>query len=105
MAAYAFARLEFTARNSVALMFGSLLLPHHVVLIPQYILFDSLDWINTYMPLIVPKFLASDAFTIFLMVQFIRGLPLEVDQAAKVTVSATSRFTAGSLCLCCCRPS
>ncbi|REK55989.1 MAG: sugar ABC transporter permease [Thermobacillus sp.] len=85
MAAYAFARLEFTARNFwFALMFGSLLLPHHVVLIPQYILFDSLDWINTYMPLIVPKFLASDAFFIFLMVQFIRGLPLELDQAAKV---------------------
>lgn len=85
MAAYAFARLEFTAHNFwFALMFGSLLLPHHVVLIPQYILFDSLDWINTYMPLIVPKFLASDAFFIFLMVQFIRGLPLELDQAAKV---------------------
>lgn len=85
MAAYAFARLEFTARNFwFALMFASLLLPHHVVLIPQYILFDSLNWINTYMPLVVPKFLATDAFFIFLMVQFIRGLPLELDQAAKV---------------------
>jgi len=85
MAAYAFARLPFTGRNFwFALMFASLLLPHHVVLIPQYILFDSLEWINTYMPLIVPKFLASDAFFIFLMVQFIRGLPLELDQAAKV---------------------
>ena len=85
MAAYAFARLEFTGRNLwFALMFASLLLPHHVVLIPQYILFDSLNWINTYLPLIVPKFLATDAFFIFLMVQFIRGLPLELDQAAKV---------------------
>jgi multiple sugar transport system permease protein len=85
MAAYAFARLEFTGRNLwFALMFASLLLPHHVVLIPQYLLFDSLNWIDTYMPLIVPKFLATDAFFIFLMVQFIRGLPLELDQAAKV---------------------
>jgi len=85
MAAYAFARIRFKGRNLwFALMFASLLLPHHVVLIPQYLLFNSLDWVNTYMPLIVPKFLAHDAFFIFLMVQFIRGLPSELDQAAKV---------------------
>jgi len=85
MAAYAFARIRFKGRNLwFALMFASLLLPHHVVLIPQYLLFNSLNWVNTYMPLIVPKFLAHDAFFIFLMVQFIRGLPYELDQAAKV---------------------
>jgi len=85
MAAYAFARIRFKGRNLwFALMFASLLLPHHVVLIPQYLLFNSLNWVDTYMPLIVPKFLAHDAFFIFLMVQFIRGLPYELDQAAKV---------------------
>lgn len=85
MAAYAFARIRFKGRNLwFALMFASLLLPHHVVLIPQYLLFNSLNWVDTYMPLIVPKFLAHDAFFIFLMVQFIRGLPIELDQAAKV---------------------
>jgi multiple sugar transport system permease protein len=85
MAAYAFARIRFKGRSFwFALMFASLLLPHHVVLIPQYLLFNSLDWVDTYMPLIAPKFLAHDAFFIFLMVQFIRGLPVELDQAAKV---------------------
>jgi multiple sugar transport system permease protein len=55
-----------------------------VTLIPQYAIFLGLDWVNTYLPLIVPKFLATDAFFIFLMVQFIRGLPTELDDAAKV---------------------
>src|SRR5690606_30008047 len=72
VAAYAFARIRFKGRGLwFALMFASLLLPHHVVLIPQYLLFNSLNWVDTYMPLIVPKFLAHDAFFIFLMVQFI----------------------------------
>ncbi|MGH3656751.1 MAG: carbohydrate ABC transporter permease, partial [Micromonosporaceae bacterium] len=61
-----------------------IMLPHHVTLIPQYAIFLELDWINTYLPLIVPKFLAVDAFFIFLMVQFIRGIPRELEDAAKV---------------------
>lgn len=85
MAAFAFARLQFTLRNLwFAIMLGTIMLPYHVVLIPQYILFNELNWINTYLPLIVPKFLATDAFFIFLMVQFIRGIPKELDQAAIV---------------------
>lgn len=85
MAAYAFARLHFTAKKVLfAFMFGTIMLPHHVVLIPQYVLFNGLGWLDTYLPLIVPKFLATDAFFIFLMVQFIRGLPIELDQAARV---------------------
>jgi multiple sugar transport system permease protein len=85
MAAFAFARLDFGFKKIwFAIMFGTMMLPHHVVLIPQYIIFNNLDWINTYLPLIVPKFLAMDAFFIFLMVQFIRGLPLELDNAARI---------------------
>ncbi len=85
MAAFAFARLQFTLRNLwFAIMLGTIMLPYHVVLIPQYILFNELNWVNTYLPLIVPKFLATDAFFIFLMVQFIRGIPKELDQAAIV---------------------
>lgn len=83
LAAFAFARLQFRGKNFwFALMMGTLMLPHHVTLIPQYILFLNLDWVNTNLPLIVPKFLASDAFFIFLMVQFFRGLPRELDEAA-----------------------
>jgi multiple sugar transport system permease protein len=85
MAAYAFARLNFRFKSLwFALMLLTIMLPQHVTLIPQYAIFLNLDWVNTYLPLIVPKFLATDAFFIFLMVQFIRGLPRELDDAAKV---------------------
>lgn len=85
MAAYAFARIDFKFKRLwFALMLVSIMLPFHVTVVPQYILFNNLGWVNTFWPLIVPKFLAVDAFFIFLMVQFIRGLPRELDQAAMV---------------------
>ncbi|QIN81554.1 ABC transporter permease subunit [Rubrobacter tropicus] len=85
MAAYAFARLDFRFKGFwFAMMLLTIMLPQHVTLIPQYTLFLNLDWVNTFLPLIVPKFLATDAFFIFLMVQFIRGIPRELDDAAKV---------------------
>jgi multiple sugar transport system permease protein len=85
LAAYAVARLEFRGKNFwFALMLGTLMLPYHVTLIPQYILFLGLGWIDTFLPLVVPKFLAVDAFFIFLLVQFFRGLPRELDEAAKI---------------------
>lgn len=84
-AAYAFARLEFTGKTIFfALMMMTLMIPYHVVLIPQYILFLKAGWVDTYLPLIVPKFLASDAFFIFLMIQFFRQLPRELDEAAMI---------------------
>ena len=84
-AAYAFARLEFNGKNIFfALMMMTLMIPYHVVLIPQYILFLNIGWVNSFLPLIVPKFLASDAFFVFLMVQFFRQLPRELDEAAMI---------------------
>jgi multiple sugar transport system permease protein len=85
LAAYTFARLEFRFKPLLfAMMLGTIMLPFHVVLVPQYIMFQSIDWTNTFLPLVVPKFLAVDAFFIFLLVQFIRGLPRELDDAATV---------------------
>ncbi len=85
LTAYAFARLEFFGKKFwFAAMLGTLMLPYHVTLIPQYVLFQHLDWIDTFRPLIVPKFFAVDAFFIFLLVQFFRGLPRELDEAAMV---------------------
>jgi multiple sugar transport system permease protein len=85
MAAYAFARLEFRGKKFLfAIMLMTIMLPIHVVIVPQYIMFSELDWINTFLPLIVPKLLATDAFFIFLMVQFIRGIPRELDDAARI---------------------
>jgi multiple sugar transport system permease protein len=85
MAGYAFARLDFRLKWLwFALMLGSIMLPIHAQLIPQYIFFLSIGWVNTILPLVVPKFLATDAFFVFLMVQFMRSLPPELEQAAMI---------------------
>jgi multiple sugar transport system permease protein len=85
MAAYAFARLRFAFKRLwFAVMLVSIMLPIHVLIIPQYALFHRLGWVNTFLPLIVPKFLAVDGFFVFLMVQFIRALPTELDDAARI---------------------
>jgi len=83
LAAFAFARLDFPGRKTLfAIMLLTMMLPFHVTLIPQYILFLNIGWVNTLLPLVVPKFLAVDAFFIFMMVQFFRGIPHELQQAA-----------------------
>jgi multiple sugar transport system permease protein len=85
LTAYAFARLEFRGKKVFfGIMLGSIMLPAHALLIPQYVLFFNLGWVNTYLPLVVPKFLATDAFFIFLMVQFIRTIPRTLDEAAMI---------------------
>ncbi|MFF0098119.1 carbohydrate ABC transporter permease [Micromonospora sp. NPDC005257] len=88
LAAYALGRLRFRLRKLwFTVMVGTLLLPGHVLIVPQYILFRSLglvggDW--PYLPLLVPQFLATEAFFVFLMVQFMRGIPRELDEAATI---------------------
>lgn len=85
LAAFAVTRLHFRGRDlCFALMLGTMMIPYQVTLIPQYILFLHLDWVNTILPLVVPKFLAADAFFIFLLSQFFRGIPRELDEAAVV---------------------
>ena len=83
MAAYAFARLKFAGRGFwFAVMMVTLMLPAHVTIVPRYILFNTFGWVGSYLPIVVPKFLATDAFFVFLLVQFIRSLPKELDEAA-----------------------
>jgi multiple sugar transport system permease protein len=92
LAAYAFARLDFALRKMwFGLMLGTLMLPFQATLIPQYTIFYQLNWINTFLPLVVPYFLAYDAFFIFLMVQFIRGIPRELDEAAALDGAGHAR--------------
>ncbi|RAR41340.1 carbohydrate ABC transporter permease [Paenibacillus sp. MDMC362] len=84
LVAFGFARLTFPLKGlwfSILLM--TLMLPGQVTLIPQYTMFHSFDWINTYLPLIVPSAMGG-AFFIFLIVQFIRGIPRELDESAKI---------------------
>lgn len=84
MAAYAFARLKFRLRGVLfGFMLLTIMLPQQVLIIPQYILYQKIGWLNTYLPLVLPRFLAVDALYVFLMVQFIRGLPRELDDAAR----------------------
>ncbi|GAA3888914.1 carbohydrate ABC transporter permease [Streptomyces sedi] len=85
VSAYAFARIDFPGRSVFfALMIGTLLLPFHVVIIPQFIMFNEIGWTDSYLPLLVGKFLATDAFFVFLMVQFMRNLPRELDESARI---------------------
>ncbi|MFG2557234.1 carbohydrate ABC transporter permease [Streptomyces sp. NPDC048581] len=85
LTAYAFTKIRFAGRNLLfTLMIGTLLLPYHVLLIPQYVLFRNLELTDTLVPLVAGKFLATEAFFVFLMVQFMRGLPRELDEAAKL---------------------
>lgn len=85
LAAYAFGRLEFKGRNVFFnIMMITMMLPQHATLVPQFTYFYRLGWVNTFIPLILPKFLATDAFFIFLITQFVRGIPRELDEAAIV---------------------
>ncbi|TDE89553.1 carbohydrate ABC transporter permease [Occultella glacieicola] len=85
LAAYAFARLPFRGRKFwFGLMIGTIMLPIHVLLIPQYLLFNALGWVDTFLPLIVPKFLATEAFFVFLLVQFFRLIPREITEAGRI---------------------
>ncbi|MAU11857.1 MAG: sugar ABC transporter permease [Anaerolineaceae bacterium] len=85
MAAYAFARLKFSGRTFFfTIMMVTLMLPGHVTLVPRYIMFNTFGWVGSYLPILVPKFLATDAFFVFLLVQFMRSLPKEIEDAAIV---------------------
>ena len=85
MTAYAFARLNFAGKGILfSIMLLLMMLPFHVTLIPRFIMFYKLGWVNSFKPLTIPAFFATQGFFIFLMVQFIRSLPRELDQAAIV---------------------
>lgn len=88
--AYGFARIEFKFKNFWFMtVMISLMLPAQIVLVPQYILFDKLKLTNTFIPLVLPMFFGS-AFFIFQHMQFIRSIPIELDEAAKL--DGCSRF-------------
>ena len=82
--AYPFARLRFRGRNILFIvLLGTLLLPAPVLLIPQFLLFFNIGWYGTYLPLIVPSF-TGNAFFVFLLRQYMRTIPRELDEAARI---------------------
>jgi len=84
LVAFGFARLEFPGRNLLFyLMLGSMMVPEQVTIVPLYQIFRLLGWINTYLPLIVPSFFGVPLY-IFLLRQFFRALPRELEDAARI---------------------
>ena len=85
MTAYSFARLRFPGRDFLfILLISSIMLPTQVTLIPTFIIFRYLGWVDTFNPLIIPDWLGGVPFTVFLLRQFIAGIPIELDEAAKI---------------------
>jgi oligogalacturonide transport system permease protein len=82
---YGFARFNFPFKKTLFyIMIATLMLPATVIIIPRYIFFKKLGWLDTYLPFIVPAMLGSFPFFNFMMVQFFRGLPLEIDESGKL---------------------
>ncbi len=82
---YGFARFRFPGHKLLfAIMLSTLMLPNTVLIIPRYMLFHRFGWINTYLPFWIPALFATTPFHIFMVYQFIRGLPAELDEAAKI---------------------
>jgi multiple sugar transport system permease protein len=85
MAAYAFSKLKFRLNALLfSIMMLTLMLPFHVKLIPQYIVYNAAGWVNTFLPLIVPKFFATEGFFIFLLVQYMRNISNEMLEAPRL---------------------
>lgn len=85
MAAYAFAKLQFKGRAVLfSIVLLTLMLPGHVRLIPTYIIFNNFGWVNSFLPLTVPRFFATEGFFIFLLVQFIRNISNELLEAPRI---------------------
>ncbi len=85
LVAYPFARLQFKGRDRLFLvLLSTMMLPGVVTLIPGYVLYAKLGWINTYKPFVIPAFFGGGAFAIFLLRQFMLAIPREMDEAAKI---------------------
>ena len=84
VAGYAFGRLRFKGRDLIfSALLATLMLPYVVIMIPVYVMFSKVGWINTLLPLIVPAYF-GDAFYIFLLRQFFRTIPMELEDAARI---------------------
>lgn len=81
---YGFARIEFKWKGIwFACMLLAMMLPFQIIMIPQYIIFNKLGWVGSYLPIIVPQFFGQ-GFFIFLNIQFIKGIPMDLDEAARM---------------------
>lgn len=85
LAAFAFARMNFKFKGILfAIVLFTMMMPNHVLIVPRYIIFNQLGWVDTYNPMIIPKWLATEGFFVYLIIQFMKGIPEEIDQSAIV---------------------
>ncbi|MCV2363099.1 carbohydrate ABC transporter permease [Paucibacter sp. DJ1R-11] len=85
LVAYAFARFEFWGKKLLfSVMVGTMMLPLIILRLPQYLVFKELGWLDSYLPLIVPSAFATDTFFVFMLVQFLRGIPRDMEEAAQI---------------------
>ena len=85
LVAYGFARFEFPGKRILfAILIATLLLPNVVTRIPQYLLFRDIGWLDSFLPLWVPSAMAGDAFFVFMLIQFLRAIPRDMEEAARV---------------------
>jgi oligogalacturonide transport system permease protein len=85
LVAYGFARFNFFGKKQLfILLISTLMLPNAVLLVPRYLIFRNFNWLDTYMPFIIPAAFATFPFFVFMMVQFIRSIPTELDEAAQI---------------------
>lgn len=85
LCAYGFARINFWGRDKLfALVIGTMMMPYVVLVVPTFIIFARLGWIDTFLPLTVPQFFGGGAFNIFLLRQFFRTIPEEICDAARI---------------------
>src|SRR6478736_1679524 len=93
LAAYAFARLRFPGRDIIFMvLLSTLMLPFAVLMIPRYVEFRQLGWLDSWLPLIVPNWFGGSVFYIFLLRQFFRGIPRELSDAAKLDGASEFRI-------------
>ncbi|MFN8493187.1 MAG: carbohydrate ABC transporter permease [Caldilineaceae bacterium] len=91
IAGYAFARLRFKGRDLMfSALLATLMLPYVVIMIPIYVMFSKIGWVNTLWPLIIPAYF-GDAFFIFLLRQFFRTIPMELEDAARIDGASRPR--------------
>lgn len=83
--AYAFTRFRFKGRGFwYGLMLATLFLPQVVLNVPQFLLFTKIGWVDSYLPLVIPSFFACDTYFVFMMIQFMRSVPKELEEAAEI---------------------
>ena len=92
LTAYAFARFDFPCKGVLfSVLIGLMMLPGAVVIIPRYLLYNQFHWIDTYMPFYIPALLCCNSFFPYMLIQFLRGIPRELDESAYIDGCSTFR--------------